>query len=43
MRGACGKHGKRRNANRFLFGKPERMRETGRLERRYEGKCYNGS
>ena len=35
-RGTCGTHGRIRNASRFLFGKPERKRETGRLEPRYE-------
>jgi hypothetical protein len=35
-RRACGTHGKIINASRSLFGKPGRMRETGRLEPRYE-------
>ena len=42
MSSACGTRGKRRNASRFLVGKPERKRETRRLECRYEGNIKMG-
>jgi hypothetical protein len=42
MGGACGTYEKHRNANRFLVGKPERKRQTGRPKRRYEDNIKMG-